>query len=132
MWYPLPPMTHQMSKIGKFLFLNPIYGAQRTCQPNCFLLSCVLGIKLLYLQLKFLAQRDHTNFEITKISIYHFQYINISKHTIYHYYCTWSSSDTSPLPQSIRRSTFVCLPWTSRLDAISELVSLKNAAKIKH
>ena len=26
-------------KIGNFSFLNPIYGAQRTCKPHCFLLS---------------------------------------------------------------------------------------------
>ena len=50
-------------KIGKCLFLNPIYGDQRTSQPNCFLLSCNLGIKYLYLQFKFLAQRGQTHCE---------------------------------------------------------------------
>ena len=43
-----------------------MYGAQRTCQPNCFLLSCVVGITYLYLQLKSLAQRGHTHFEGSK------------------------------------------------------------------
>ena len=52
-----------MSKIEKldfFRFLNPIYGAQRTCQPNCCLLSCLQEVKYLYLQFNFLALQGHT------------------------------------------------------------------------
>ena len=59
-------MTHSMSTIENLSFLYPIYGAQRTCQPHCFLLSCVQGVEYLYLQLKFLAQRGHTQFEGSK------------------------------------------------------------------
>ena len=66
---PFPSMTHQISKIEKFenfRFLNLIYGAQRTCQPHCFLLSCVEGVKYLHLQFKYLAQQGNTHFEGSK------------------------------------------------------------------
>ena len=49
-----------------FSFLNPINEARRSCQPHCFLLSCVQGVKFLYLQFKFLAQRGQTHFEGSK------------------------------------------------------------------
>ena len=63
---PLSPpdsLNVENRKIGNFSFLNPISGAQRTCQPNYFLLGGVGGVKLLYLQFKLLAQRGHAHFE---------------------------------------------------------------------
>ena len=56
---PLSPMTHYIPKIEKskiFRFLNPMYGAQRTCQPNFSAQLCSRN-QILVFAIQILAQR---------------------------------------------------------------------------
>ena len=61
--FPYDSLNVENRKIGNFQFLNPIYGAQITCQPHCFLLSCV---QYLYLHFNLFAQWGQTLFEESK------------------------------------------------------------------
>ena len=60
--FPYDALNVENQKSEIFRFLNSINGAQTTCQPHCFLISCVQLVKYLHLQFKFLAQRGQTKF----------------------------------------------------------------------
>ena len=48
--------SENCSKFIYFSFLNPMNGAQRSCQPHCFLFSYVRLVKCLYMQFDFTGQ----------------------------------------------------------------------------
>ena len=56
-------------KIGQIFPFKPHLLSPKDLSTQFFLLSCILGIKLLYLQFKVLAKRGHTHFEGSKSKV---------------------------------------------------------------